>query len=186
MYSQTEEQWVPMKNSKRKTLTNTKETFFFLLSLKNRRCIAPKKDLCMLWYFSCIHKAFSDNEYTLECATIVKGNKKKKDEEKGSLWNATSMYISIYISESEPLKKTQLVCSIWTRSTQTNLNTASFAVFSPLYLRSIHVEIHLLLGNKKIQFDVDQRGAERASLTEPTICRRLSDYIQVTEKKTIK
>lgn len=84
MYSQTEELWITMKNSKRKTLLQTQKKLFFC-SLKNHRCIAPKKDLCMLWYFSCIHKAFSDNEYTLECATIVKGRKKKKDEEKGSL-----------------------------------------------------------------------------------------------------
>lgn len=52
----------------------------------------------MLWYFSCIHKAFFDNEYTLECATIVL--KKKKRWREGSNFSEKPR-VCIYISVSE-------------------------------------------------------------------------------------
>lgn len=77
----------------------------------------------MLWYFSCIHKAFLDNDYTLECATIVK-EKKKREKKRMKRKEVTSLkshkYVYIYTKYQclSPLKRpknSQVLCCIWTR-----------------------------------------------------------------------
>lgn len=87
-----------LTETKEKTVTKHKRNFFFSL-LSQEPLMHSTQGLVTLWYFSCIHKAFSDTDYTLECATIVKGKKKRmKRKEVTSLKSHKYVYLYIYIS----------------------------------------------------------------------------------------